>query len=194
MLEFFYSLDLKLLYFINHTLSNPVFDALMPLLRGKLTWIPLYLIIIYFIIKKYGLKSVWVIGCALLTVLIADRISAGLIKPYFERLRPCNNPEIQSWLNLPNGRGSSWSFVSSHATNHFALAVYFIMIFIRHRGKYKIIIPFLSWAFLIAFAQVYIGFHYPSDVIAGGILGSLIGYGVGKLNCLILCYRSGKKV
>lgn len=194
MLEFFYSLDLKLLYFINHTLSNPVFDAVMPLLRGKLTWIPLYLIIIYFIIKKYGLKSVWVIGLALLTVLLADRISAGLIKPYFERLRPCNNPEIQSWLNLPNGKGSNWSFVSSHAANHFALAVYFIMVFIRHRNKYKIIIPFLTWAFLIAFAQVYIGFHYPSDVIAGGILGSIIGYAVGKLNCLVLCYRSGKKV
>ena len=194
MLEFFYALDLKVLYFINHTLSNPVFDAIMPVLRGKLTWIPLYLLIIYFIIKKYGLKSVWVIGFALLSVLVADQISSGLIKPYFERLRPCNNPEIASWLILPNGKGSNWSFVSSHSANHFAMAVYFIMVFIGYRKQYNIVIPFLTWAFLIAFAQVYIGFHYPSDVILGGLLGSAIGYGMAKLNCLVLCYRSGERI
>jgi len=194
MLDFFYSLDVKLLHFINHTLSNQVFDFLMPIVRGKLTWIPLYILVIYFIIKKYGLKSIWVIGFALITVLIADKISSGLIKPYFHRLRPCNNPELASWIKLPNGDGNGWSFVSSHATNHFALAVYFIMVFIGYRKQNKIIIPFLSWAFLIAFAQVYIGFHYPSDVIVGGLLGSVIGYGMAKLNCLILCYRSGERI
>ncbi len=194
MFEFFYSLDLKILYFINHTLSNPVFDFIMPLVRNKFTWIPLYILLIFFIIKKYGLKSVWIIWFAILTVLIADQLSSGLIKPYFHRLRPCNNPALESWLNLPNGMGSNWSFVSSHAANHFALAVYFIMVFIGYRNQYKIIIPFLSWAFLIAFAQVYIGFHYPSDVICGGILGSIIGFGMGRLNILVLCYRSGKRV
>ena len=194
MTDFLYSLDIRLLYFINHSLSNPVFDAVMPVLRGKLTWIPVYILIVYFIIKKYGLKSIWVIGFALLTILITDRISAGILKPYFERLRPCNNPALESWLKLPHGKGSSWGFVSAHAANHFAMAVYFIMVFIGYRNQYKIIIPFLGWAFLIAFAQVYIGFHYPSDVIAGGMLGSLIGFGAGKLNCLVLCYRSGKRV
>ena len=194
MLEFFYALDLKVLYFINHTLSNPVFDIIMPLLRGKLTWVPLYLLIINFIIKKYGLKSVWVIGFALFSVLVADQISSGLIKPYFERLRPCNNPELASWLNLPNGNGSSWSFVSSHSANHFSMAAYFSMVLIGYRKQYNIVIPFLTWAFLIAFAQVYIGFHYPSDVILGGLLGSAIGYAMAKLNCLVLCYRSGERI
>ncbi|MFM9944307.1 MAG: phosphatase PAP2 family protein [Bacteroidia bacterium] len=194
MLEFLYSLDLKVLYFINHILSNPVFDVVMPIFRGKLTWIPVYIIIVYFIIIKYGLKSIWVIGFALLTVLITDQISAGIIKPYFERLRPCNNPDLVSWLYLPNGKGSGWSFVSSHATNHFAVAVYFIMSFINYRNQYKIIVPFLGWALLIGFAQIYIGFHYPSDIIVGGILGSIIGFGMGKFNCLVLCFRSGKKL
>ena len=194
MFDYLYSLDLKLLYFINHTLSNPVFDFIMPIMRGKLTWVPLYLLIVYFIIKKYGLKSVWVIGFALISVLIADRISAGIIKPYFERLRPCNDPNLASWLKLPNGKGSSFGFVSSHAANHFAMAVYFIMVFVGYKNQYKIIIPFLAWAALIAFAQVYIGFHFPSDVVLGGLLGAIIGFGVAKLNCLTLCYRSGKKL
>jgi len=193
MLESIYSLDIKILYFINHRLSNPLFDLIMPLLRGKLIWLPLYAAVVYFIIKKYGSKSIWVIGFALLAVLISDQISSGLIKPCYHRLRPCNNPEIANWLKLPMGAGSGWSFVSSHASNHFAMAVYFIHIFIRYKDKYKLIIPFLSWAFLIAFAQVYIGFHYPSDVIAGGLLGSAIGFAAGKLNCLVICLRSGGK-
>ncbi len=194
MLEFFYALDLKVLYFINYTLSNSVFDLIMPVIRGKLTWVPLYIFIIYLISKKYGYKSIWVVLFALISVLMADQLSSGLIKPYFHRLRPCNNPEIASWLNLPNGKGSGWGFVSSHAANHFALAVYFSMVLIGYRKQYNIVIPFLTWAFLIAFAQVYIGFHYPSDVIIGGVLGSAIGYAMAKLNCLVLCYRSGERI
>lgn len=193
-MDLLHHIDLKLLYFINHQMSNALFDYLMPLLRGKLIWSPLYVLIIYFTVKKYGLKSIWVIGFALLTVLIADRLSAGLLKPYFQRLRPCNNPELSDWLLLPHGKGSGWSFVSSHATNHFAISVYFILVFIGYKHQLKVAIPFLFWALVIAFAQVYIGFHYPSDVIAGGLIGCLIGYAMGRLNCLVLCYRSGLKI
>lgn len=194
MTEFFYSLDLKLLFFINHSLSNPVFDVLMPFFRDKKTWIPLYLIVVYLIIRKYQLKSIWVIAFALLTVVIGDQISSGIIKPLVERMRPCNNPEIASWLNLPIGKGNGWSFVSSHATNHFGLAVYFSMVFMGYKNQLRILLPFLIWAFFIALAQVYIGFHYPSDVICGGIIGAIIGFAMAKLNCLVLCYRSGSKV
>jgi membrane-associated phospholipid phosphatase len=194
MAGFFYSLDLKLLYFINHSLSNPVFDIIMPFFREKLTWVPLYLVVVYFMIKKYGLKSLWVIGFAILTVVLCDQISSGWIKPFFERNRPCNNPEISNWLNLPIGKGSGWSFVSSHASNHFGLAVYFSMIFMGFKNQLRIILPFLLWAMCIALAQVYIGFHYPSDVLVGGAIGAIIGFGMAKLNCLVLCYRSGSKI
>lgn len=194
MTDFLYSLDLKLLYFINHSLSNPVFDTIMPFFRDKRTWIPLYIVVVYFIIRKYQLKSIWVIAFAALTVVLCDQISAGLIKPLFERVRPCNNPELASWLNLPIGRGNGWSFVSSHATNHFGLAVYFSMIFMGYKNQMRILLPFLLWAFFIALAQVYIGFHYPSDVLVGGVIGASIGYGTAKLNCLMLCYRSGNKI
>jgi len=194
MIDFFYSLDLKLLYFINHSLSNPVFDAIMPFFREKMTWIPLYLVVIYFIIKKYQLKSIWVIAFSLITVVLCDQVSSGLIKPFFERARPCNNPEIISWLNLPIGKGHGWSFVSSHATNHFGLAVYFSMIFMGYKNQIRILLPFLLWAFFIALAQVYIGFHYPTDVLIGGLIGAGLGYGTAKLNCLVLCYRSGNNI
>jgi membrane-associated phospholipid phosphatase len=194
MINYLQTIDLKLLYLINHSFSNSVFDLVMPVLRNKLTWLPLYAVVVYLIIKKYSLKSIWVIAFAILSVVIADQVSSGLMKPFFERVRPCNNPNLTSWLNLPMGKGNGWSFVSSHAANHFALAVYFSLVLIGYKNQFKIIFPFLCWASLIAFAQVYIGFHYPSDVIVGGLLGAFIGWGMGKLNCLVMCMRSGKKL
>ena len=193
-MEVLQALDLKVLYFVNHTLSNSFFDWLMPLMRHKLTWIPLYLVIIYLIIRRYGWKSIWVLLFAVLAVVVSDQISSGLIKPFFERVRPSNNPNLAAWLNLPNGHGNGWSFVSSHASNHFALSVYLIHVFLRYSYQYKVILPLLCWAALVSFAQVYIGFHYPSDVVVGGLLGIAIGHAFGKLNCLVLCMRSGDKI
>lgn len=194
MQEFLINLDIKWLFFINHTLSNQFFDMLMPILRNKLTWLPLYLFVIYLITKKYGFKSIWVIGFAILTVVFCDQISSGLIKPYFERMRPCNNPEISDWIKLPIGKGHGWSFVSSHATNHFGLATYFSMVLIRYKNQYKVYLPFMIWAFSIAFAQVYLAYHYPSDVIVGALLGMVIGHGLARLNCLVICLRSDQKI
>jgi len=194
MINYLQGIDLRLLYLINNTFSNSVFDVVMPVLRNKWTWLPLYSFIIYLIVKKYQMKSIWVIGFALLSVVVADQVSSGLIKPFFERIRPCNNSNLENWLNLPMGKGNGWSFVSSHAANHFALAIYFIMVLIGYKNQFKVILPFLLWAFLIAFAQVYIGFHYPSDVIVGGFIGAAIGWGVGKLNCLVMCLRSDKTI
>jgi len=189
MIEFLQAVDIRLLYIINNALSNPVFDFLMPFLRQKLTWVPLYFLLIFFIVKRYGIKSIWVIAFALVSVLLADKISSGLIKPHYHRIRPCNNLLLEYWLKLPMGKGSGWSFVSSHAANHFALAIYFIMIFINNTNRLKVVTLFLSWAGLVAYAQVYIGFHYPSDVVAGGILGGLIGLVMGNLNARVLKNR-----
>lgn len=194
MLDYLYSVDIKILYFINHDLSNPIFDLMMPIVRQKAVWIPLYLILLGWIFKKYGLKSLWVVAFGLLTVLLCDQLSAGLIKPLVQRLRPCHNELIASWLLLPAGKGHGWSFVSSHATNHFGLAVYFSMVFMGYYNRFRILIPFLLWASLIAFAQVYTAYHYPSDVLAGGLLGAAVGYAMAKLNCLVLCYRSGNQI
>ena len=156
-------------------------DSVMPIMRHKLTWIPLYLFFVIQTFKKYKWSGLAVLGFGLLALLLADQISSGIIKPYFTRVRPCNAEELISWLKLPNGIGSGWSFISSHATNHFALAIFFAKTLSGQTFNKQLLFALVLWASLISFAQVYIGFHYPTDVIVGGILGTFIGYNMEKL-------------
>lgn len=192
MLEWIGNIDEQVFFQINHCMSNFVFDEVMPVLRNKFTWIPLYALIIFLIIRKHHLHAVYVIGFALLTFLLADQISAHVIKPWAERLRPCNDPAIASMVHLRIDCGSGFSFVSSHATNHFALAFFFISVFARPSNRFYVTLFFLIWAGLISFAQVYVGVHYPLDVLCGALLGSTIGYWLGWMNMYTLCHRSGK--
>ncbi len=112
---------------------------------------------------------------ALVTILLSDQISSTVVKPFFERIRPCNDPVMQSGLRLLlDGCGAGYSFTSSHATNHFALAVYLTFTLRTWIGRYAWIL--FLWAATIAYAQVYAGVHYPLDVIGGALLGSAIGY------------------
>jgi undecaprenyl-diphosphatase len=187
-------IDKQLFFEINECYQNQFFDTLMPILCDKYTWFPLYLILIGIIIYKFRWKAVWVLLFAGLTVVLADQISAGLIKPHFERLRPCNDPCYGDLVNNIVGCGNGYSFVSSHATNHFALAMFFISIFLKRSNRFFIPFIFLLWAASISFAQVYVGVHYPSDVIVGGLIGVLIGFGMGKLNTYIQCIRCDKKI
>ena len=105
---------------------------------------------------------------------IADLTSSRLVKKSFQRLRPCNEIGLENSLNERIGCGKSYSFTSSHATNHFALSMFLILL-LGTRFKW-IKIPLFLWAVSIAFAQVYVGVHYPSDVLAGALLGSLLAY------------------
>jgi len=194
MLKWLLHIDRELFFQINECSQNPFFDWLMPIMRDKTTWYPLYLILIGILIYKYKWKSVYVIALAALTVVIADQISAGIIKPYFERIRPCNDPCIGHLVNNPVGCGRGYSFVSAHATNHFAIAMFFISVFLKRSNRFFVPPVFLLWAGIISFAQVYVGVHYPSDVIVGSFIGILIGYLMGKLNTYILCMRCDKKI
>lgn len=167
--------DIWLFKAIHLGLANDFFDHLMPLLRNKYTWIPLYLIFIVYSIRKYKKQSWIVILAAILLVLTADQFSAGLVKEWVQRLRPCNDPGLSSIIRPLVHCGNGFSFISSHATNHFALAVLFTWFFtgINKWTGFKAI--FYIWAFSIALAQVYVGVHYPFDVIVGAIAGIIIG-------------------
>lgn len=144
-------------------------------ITNKFTWIPLYLYLIYLLYKNYGIKTI-IIGFYIgLLFLIADQTSVRLFKEVFERLRPCHNPEIADFVHTLNGKcGGKFGFVSSHATNSFAIAVFSGYLF---KKFYKYAMPVLVlWAALVAYSRVYVGVHYPADIIAGGVLGSLVGY------------------
>jgi undecaprenyl-diphosphatase len=122
----------------------------------------------------YGKQALWIaIGAALL-VLISDQFSANLVKNTFERLRPCNDPILKTKVHLLTYCGGGYSFMSAHATNHFAIAVYFSMLF---KKRLPSMLPYaLIWAASIALSQVYVGVHYPFDVICGAITGCVFGY------------------
>lgn len=154
---------------INQGIANPFFDIILPFLRNKLTWIPLYILVIVFCIKKYGLKQGLIfIGGMLLCIAISDG-TANLFKNYFQRLRPCHVVETAIMLV---DCGSGKSFISAHATNHFALASFWITAFFQYKWLKSIA---LTWAFLISFSQIYVGVHYPLDIIVGSFVGTFIG-------------------
>lgn len=173
-MDFLHQLDHYIFQCINHDWANPVFDFLCPILRNKLTWIPLYLFLAAWFYKKYPKQLIWILIGALLSVLLTDQISSSLIKPLVHRLRPCNNPEVATRLLL-NHCGGGFSFVSSHAANHFGLAIYFLFFMQNNVAKFLL----LFWATAVSLSQVYVGVHYPADVAGGAMLGIVVGGGLG---------------
>lgn len=174
MLEQLNQIDQNIFFFINKDLTNEFFNWLMPLLRNRYFWTPLYLFMAIFFVRNYG-KQGWLILIFMgLTFGITDYFSSSVVKPTFERLRPCNEPEIKAEVNSRIACGTGFSLPSSHAANHFSIAFFLIAIFYS-RWK-PIIVIAIFWAFSISFAQIYVGVHYPGDIILGAILGGMIGY------------------
>lgn len=165
-------LDTALFFNINQGLSNDFFDWLMPLVRNRFFWIPLYVFIVAFCIVKYKKTGLYIIAGVLVTFALSDVISSRVIKPYVNRVRPCNEVQLVKEIIPRVPCGSGKSFPSSHATNHFGIAVFLIGVFYQ---KWKAILPVgIFWASLVCFAQVYVGVHYPLDVFGGMLLGSTL--------------------
>ena len=179
MLEQLIALDKEIFVMINQGMTNPFFDWLLSILRNMYTWIPLYLFIIIFTIKKYKKEGVAMIIALLLNFGISDWVSSSWIKNSVERIRPCNDIELREDINVRVRCGSGYSFTSSHATNHFVLAVILSVLFYR-RWKHVVWIS-LIWAALISLSQVYVGVHFPGDILAGALVGSTIGLTNGFL-------------
>jgi undecaprenyl-diphosphatase len=165
---------------INGKWTNPFFDGLMPWLRHSNNWIPLYVVLLSFLIYKWGKNSwKWLVLVGV-NVTLTDQISSHLFKPYFHRLRPCADPELmqQTRLLLDHCSGG-FSFTSSHAANHFGIAVFLVVTLQPLLKNYRYL--FLIWAAIIAYAQVYVGVHFPLDIFVGAIIGIIVGYFNGKL-------------
>jgi undecaprenyl-diphosphatase len=171
--------DRNLLRLINNTWQNSFFDWLMPWLRNSLVWAPLYLFLIVFIVINFKKTGWWLVLFAICTIILSDFVSSKLIKENIIRLRPCNDPAIADWVRVLVGyRPQSSSFTSSHAANHFALAMFLFTTLKKYFKKWLAL--FFIWAFSICYAQVYVGVHYPLDVFAGALIGIVIGYLWGK--------------
>jgi membrane-associated phospholipid phosphatase len=188
MFEQIIQFDQNLFFGINQGLSNSIFDWLMPALRNRFFWTPLYLFIVIFLVRNYGKKGWLILLFAVLSFGLTDYFSSSIIKPSIQRLRPCNNPVIKKEVRNLIACGSGYSFPSSHAANHFGLAVFLILIFYH---KWRLILPIgLLWAFSISFAQIYVGVHFPLDIMGGALLGSMIGY---IMSTILLLNKSFKE-
>ena len=173
------AIDEQVLYWINRGLANAWMDAWLPSTRNMFFWAPLYVFLIALFALNFGKKGWWVIGLVLLTFACTDLLSSSIIKPWVGRLRPCNDEEIRQWVRLLVPCGSGNSFTSSHATNHFGVAL-FLGLVLRPFFKPALLL-FVMWAGTISLAQVYVGVHYPLDVLAGACLGSFVGWSVWRL-------------
>lgn len=174
-LDWLIKADQELFLLLNTEYTHPVLDAVYPWFREGNAWMPLYLFIIVFALINFRHKAFTFILFAVLTVVLTDQISSSLVKPFFERPRPCRDPYLMNQIRmLLNGCSGGYSFTSSHATNHFGFAVYIYLTLGDIIGKWKYV--FLVWAAAIAYGQVYVGVHYPLDIIFGAILGSIIGF------------------
>ena len=171
--------DVELFLGIHRGLSNGFFDWLLPLVRNRYFWAPFYLFIVIFCFNVYKKNGWYIIGMLLLTFAMGDLIASRIIKPAVARVRPCNEVTLVNDIihRVPCGSGNS--FPSAHATNHFAIAVFLILVFYH---RWKPILPLaLAWAFIISFAQIYVGVHYPIDTMAGALLGTAIVLFTGKI-------------
>lgn len=162
-------LDKKLFLFFNVTIANPFFDIIFTHITELNFWIiPIILLSILFIIKK-GKAALPVIFLVLITISISDPISSRFLKPIFSRYRPCHPQFFMENARFLCGMKTSLSFPSSHAVNLFAIAV--VLSYFFKRSKWI----FFSIALLISFSRIYVGVHYPLDIVGGIFFGFLIG-------------------
>jgi undecaprenyl-diphosphatase len=130
--------------------------------------------VFYLTYLKFGNKVFILLLFFGLLIFLGDRSSVELFKNVFERLRPSHNPMLKGLVHLVDGKGGQYGFVSSHATNCFAFATFSIFLL---RSKFKLMLPLLLfWAVLVSYSRIYVGVHYPADLLGGAILGTVVGF------------------
>ena len=184
MLENLLNIDKKITIAINGW-NSPFFDFIMHAASNGITWIPVFLSLLYLLYRNYSKKEfIIILLFTALLITLTDQVSFQLFKEIFHRLRPCHEAELQGLIRTYNGEcGGDYGFVSSHAANYFGIAVFNIFLLFK---KYKVVIPLLLlWALIISYSRIYLGVHYFGDVLCGALVGSLIAIIVFNLFLLI---------
>jgi undecaprenyl-diphosphatase len=169
-------LDQQLFLYLN-SFNSPFFDQVMSIISGTATWIPLYLAILIYLGIKLKRKFLILLVVIAVAVTLSDQISV-LIKNSVHRFRPCHQPSLEGIVHLVNGYcGGLYGFVSSHASNSFMVATLCLLLIRKRWFTCSMII----WAMIIGYSRIYLGVHYPGDVLCGSMLGVLVGWVIFKL-------------
>lgn len=172
-MESILELDRELFLFLN-SLHADWLDPIMFWITKTIVWLPLYVFLLYLSIKEFK-KQTWIVLVSIgLVILLADQATSGLMKPFFERLRPSQDPNLQGLIHLVNGyKGGKFGFASGHAANTFGTATFFYLIF---RNKHHWIKWIFVWAGLMTYTRIYLGVHYPGDILVGALVGFTMGW------------------
>lgn len=172
--EFITNIDRQLFLTLNG-INSPFFDVVMYWLSQKLVWAPLYAILLLTIWHIFR-KGIWIVlPLIVLLVTLTDQVSVVFFKDVFLRLRPCHDPSLEGMVHLVrNHCGGTYGFISSHACNTFGVAIFSGFL---TKERYNFVLPLmLFWAAMVSYSRIYLGVHFPGDVIVGAIVGSLIGW------------------
>lgn len=185
MTDFLYSIDLAIFYFVNHTLSSAPLDKFFSIITNVQNWFITYIMLIGILLVKGGKRGRLAVLGIILLIVITDQTGHRILKEIVGRLRPCNAlPDVIT----PIGCSDTLSFPSNHALNNFSAATFFYFLYPNY--KY----PLFITAFLVSLSRVYLGLHYPSDILGGAIIGMAAGYGMALLVKYAEKYDFGKLI
>jgi undecaprenyl-diphosphatase len=172
MIEELKAIDEKLFIWLNSFHADWL-DPIVFQMTETITWIPFYAILIYFIYRADHKGIWWVLAGAAITILLSDQVTSGFMKPFFERLRPCHEERLEGTIHNYGRCGGLFGFASSHAANTFAIATF---LNVKLRGKLPYLKWLFLWAFIVSYTRIYLGVHYPFDILSGAVVGAAAGW------------------
>ena len=172
MIERIIELDKKALVFLNG-LGSPAFDAFWLFITKQLYWTPFFLLLVFLLQKKIGWKQLGIVTLFIaLLLLIGNETIEKLCKPFFQRLRPCNDPEIKDIIRIVH-QSNTFSFFSGHAANSMSTMMFIYLILKKH---YKYTFLIFLYPLIFAYSRIYLGVHFPGDILTGYAVGATLGF------------------
>jgi undecaprenyl-diphosphatase len=160
-----------------HSVRNGFLDFVMPIFTNRWVWIPLYILMAVAIFRQYGVRQFGIIALSIAVMILLSDQGANLFKDNVARPRPCHNPELLEKFHIttPNGCGGPYGYFSGHAANSFAISLMMCLLMRRKNiDRWKPWLTLFGWAIMVCWSRIYMGVHYPGDVLSGAVFGLLI--------------------